>query len=139
MREGSLFLLLAVIIGLFSGLSVVCFRILIDWTRISLFGSALYPGYPRVVIVPALAGLVLAFLVVRFFPSVRGSGVTQTKSAVYVYDDTFRLTPLSESSFAARWRSKRAIAWAGGPFAANGRGIASLLGRKLRLSREKFG
>ena len=86
LREGSLFLVLAVIIGLFSGLAVVCFRIFIDWTRIALLGSALYPGWPRVVLVPTLAGLVVAVLVYRFFPRVRGSGVTQTKSAVYVYD-----------------------------------------------------
>ena len=34
MREENLFLLLAVIIGLYSGLLVVCFRIAIDWTHL---------------------------------------------------------------------------------------------------------
>ena len=33
-REERFFLLLAVFIGLFSGLAVVCFRLAIDWTRI---------------------------------------------------------------------------------------------------------
>ena len=39
MREDNLFLLLSVIIGLFSGLAVVCFRIAIDYTRWWLLGS----------------------------------------------------------------------------------------------------
>jgi chloride channel protein, CIC family len=139
MREGSLFLLLAVIIGLFSGLSVVCFRIVIDWTRISLFGSALYPGFPRVVIVPAVAGLVLAFLVVRFFPSVRGSGVTQTKSAVYVYDGYIPFdTVIGKFICCALAIGSGQSLGPEDPSLQMGAGIASLLGRKLRLSREKI-
>ena len=35
--EPQLFLLLAVIIGLISGLAVVLFRIAIDWTRLTRF------------------------------------------------------------------------------------------------------
>ncbi len=38
------------------------------------------------VLVPALTGLVIAVLAVRFFPRVRGSGVNQTKGALYIYD-----------------------------------------------------
>ena len=33
-----------------------------------------------------LTGLVIAFLVIRFFPRARGSGVNQTKAALYIYD-----------------------------------------------------
>ncbi len=33
-REGQLFLLLAILIGAFSGMAVVCFRIAIEWTRL---------------------------------------------------------------------------------------------------------
>src|SRR5271163_2634862 len=67
LSEGNLFLVLAVIIGLFSGMAVVCFRITIEWVRLSLLGSALSPSPLRVLFVPALAGLVVAFLVQRFF------------------------------------------------------------------------
>ena len=83
MREENLFLVLAVVIGLFSGLLVVCFRIAIDWTHLRLLGSALFPSGPRVLTVPVLGGLAVAFLVLRLFPSVRGSGVNQTKAAFY--------------------------------------------------------
>ena len=36
LAEQNLFLLLAMIIGLYAGLAVVCFRIAIDWTRLWL-------------------------------------------------------------------------------------------------------
>ena len=39
MREDRLFLLLSVVIGIFSGLAVVCFRLAIEWTQITLLGS----------------------------------------------------------------------------------------------------
>ncbi len=84
--EGNLFLLLAIIIGIFSGMAVVCFRIAIEWVRLGLLGSALAPPPLRILLVPAGAGLVVAFLVQKFFPGARGSGVNQTKAAVYVFD-----------------------------------------------------
>ena len=80
------FLLLAIFIGVFSGLAVVCFRITIEFLRIQLFGSSLTPAFPRILLAPALTGLVIALLVMLVFPRVRGSGVNQTKSALYVDD-----------------------------------------------------
>ncbi len=120
LEEGSLFLLLAVVIGVFAGLAVVCFRIAIEWTRISLLGS-LYPKCPRVFIVPAIAGLVIAFLVVKFFPRVRGSGVTQTKSAVYIYDGLYSVSNCNRKIYLLRPRNRqRPIAGAGRSISANG-------------------
>ncbi len=68
MREDRLFLLLSVVIGIFSGLAVVCFRLAIEWTQITLLGSSLVPSFPRVVLAPTIAGLVVAFLALRVFP-----------------------------------------------------------------------
>ena len=86
LSEGNLFRLLAIIIGMFSGMAVVCVRIAIEWVRLGLLGSALAPPPLRVILAPAVAGLVVAFLVQKFFPAARGSGVNQTKAAVYVFD-----------------------------------------------------
>ena len=86
LSEGNLFLLLAIVIGLFSGLAVVLFRMTIEWVRVGLLGSALAPSRLRVLLVPAGAGLVVAFLVQKFFRASSGSGVNQTKAAVYVFD-----------------------------------------------------
>ena len=43
LREPQLFLVLALLIGLSSGLAVVCFRISIEWLRILLLGSSYQP------------------------------------------------------------------------------------------------
>ena len=67
LREEQFFLLLAVLIGIASGLSVVCFRICIDFLHLKLLGSGLQPSIPRVFLAPMLSGLVIAFLVIKFF------------------------------------------------------------------------
>ena len=72
-------------IGIGSGLAVVCFRICIEFLHLKLLGSGLQPSIPRVFMAPMLTRLAIAFLVVRFFPRARGSGVNQTKSALYIY------------------------------------------------------
>src|ERR1700733_12081306 len=66
--EDRLFLFLAILIGVFSGLSVVCFRVAIEWTQFAVLGSSLAPTAPRVFLAPAISGLVIAVLVIRVFP-----------------------------------------------------------------------
>ena len=139
MGEDQLFLLVAVIIGLFSGLVVVCFHIAIDWIRVSVLGSSLQPSILRVLIAPTVGGLVVAYLVMRFFPRVRGSGVNQTKSAVYIYDGYIPFSTVIGKFITC------ALAIGTGqslgpedPALQMGAGIASALGRRLRFSREKL-
>lgn len=139
MREENLFLLLAVIIGIYAGLAVVCFRITIEETRLGLLGSALYPAKMRVVLVPALVGLLTAFLLHRFFPRARGSGVNQTKSALYIYDGYIPFNTVIGKFVTC------SLAIGGGhslgpedPSLQMGAGFASWLGRSLRLSRGKM-
>src|SRR5262249_25116534 len=84
--EEQFLLLIAVLIGIYSGLAVVGFRLAIEWLRLTLLGPALVPRFARVIVVPTVVGLVVAALVVRLFPAVRGSGVNQTKAALYIYD-----------------------------------------------------
>ncbi len=137
MREDNFFLLLAVIIGLFAGLAVVCFRIAIDYTRWWLLGSAIAPGALRVVLVPTLAGLVLGVLV-RHFPRMRGSGVTQTKSAVYIYDGYIPFdTVIGKFLMCALAIGSGQSLGPEDPSLQMGAGMASALGRRLHLSRDK--
>ena len=139
LREDHLFLLLAVIIGIYSGLAVVLFRIAIDWARVQFLGSTLAPSWPRVVLVPVAVGLVVAFLVIHFFPRVRGSGVNQTKAAMYIYDGYIPFNTVIGKFITC------ALAIGSGqslgpedPSLQMGAGIASALGRRLRLTREKL-
>src|ERR1700683_4248326 len=83
-RDERLFLVLSIFIGVISGLLVVSFRVAIEWIRILTLGSAPHPGQYRLLITPTLAGLAVAALVQWFFPGARGSGVNQTKAALYV-------------------------------------------------------
>jgi hypothetical protein len=53
LREDQFFLFLAILIGIFSGLAVVCFRIAIEWTQRVLLGPSLAPPPLRVVLVPS--------------------------------------------------------------------------------------
>jgi len=137
-RESQLFLLLAVVIGLLSGLAVVCFRVAIDMTRIWLLGSSLAPSWARTLIVPTVAGIFVALLVIWVFPQVRGSGVNQTKAAVYIYDGyvPFR-TVIGKFVTCALAIGSGFSLGPEDPALQMGAGIASAMGRRLRLSKEK--
>lgn len=86
LREERFFLILSVFIGIFSGLAVVGFRMAIDWTRLWLLLPSLTPSGLRIILAPSLAGVGVAILVLHVFPTVRGSGVNQTKAALYIYN-----------------------------------------------------
>jgi CIC family chloride channel protein len=139
LEEDNFFLILAVVIGVISGLAVVCFRRAIDLTTHWLFGSAQPVSHLRLLLVPSLAGLVLAALVILVFPGVRGSGVNQTKSAVFIYNGYISFRTVIGKFIAC------ALAIGSGqsfgpedPSLQIGAGIASVLGRNLQLSREKL-
>jgi CIC family chloride channel protein len=139
LSEGNLFLLLAIVIGLFSGLAVVLFRKTIEWVRLGLLGSGLAPSHLRVLLVPAGAGLVVAFLVQKFFRASSGSGVNQTKAAVYVFDGyvPFRTVIGKFLTCSLAIGSGQSLG-PEDPSLQMGAGIASALGRRLKLSRDKL-
>jgi CIC family chloride channel protein len=138
LRESQLFLLLAVVIGLLAGCVVVCFRIAFEMARIWLLGSGLTPPWTRTLLIPPAVGLVVAVLVMCIFPEVRGSGVNQTKAAVYIFDGYVPFSTVIGKFLTC------ALALGGGfslgpedPSLQMGAGVASALGRRMRLSREK--
>jgi CIC family chloride channel protein len=85
-REERLFLLLSIFVGILSGLLVVSFRVAIEWLSILLLGVAPAPGQKRLFLIPAAVGLIVAVLTRYVFPGVRGSGVNQTKAALYIHN-----------------------------------------------------
>ncbi len=138
-REESLFLFLAVLLGAFAGLAVVCFRVSIEFTRVWLLGSGLHPTPLRALLAPTLGGIVVAFLVTRYFPRIRGSGVTQTKSAVYIYDGYIPFgTVLQKFALCSLAIGSGHSLGPEDPSLQIGAGIASALGRRLQFSREKL-
>jgi chloride channel protein, CIC family len=85
-RERRLFLVLPIFIGIMTGLLVVCFRISIEWLHLALMGKEVRAHDWRLIAVPTAAGGVIALLVEYVFPAARGSGLNQTKAAMYIHD-----------------------------------------------------
>jgi chloride channel protein, CIC family len=139
MGEERLFLLLSVLIGIFSGIAVVLFRIAIDFTSFVLLGSSLSPGTARVLLAPTMAGLAVGLLALRVFPRSRGSGVNQTKLAVYVLNGyiSFR-TVISKFIMCALAIGSGQSLGPEDPSLQMGAGIASAIGRGLQLSQRKI-
>jgi CIC family chloride channel protein len=138
-NEELFFLILSVFIGIFSGLAVVCFRLAIDWTHLALLGPLPETHNWRLFAVPSLAGLVVAVLVLQVFPGIRGSGVNQTKAALYIFNGVIPFRTAVGKFICS------AIAIGSGqslgpedPSLQIGAGIASALGRRLQISREKL-
>jgi CIC family chloride channel protein len=138
-HEEVFFLILSVFIGIFSGLAVVCFRLAIDWMHLALLGPLPQTHGWRLFAVPSLAGLVVAALVMRVFPGIRGSGVNQTKSALYIFNGfiPFR-TAVGKFICAAIAIGSGQSLGPEDPSLQIGASIASALGRQLEISREKL-
>src|SRR6184192_758417 len=80
-REDQVFLSLALVIGALTGAVVVAFILLTE-----RMGMRLYPvgGAPsRRLFFPVVGSLGIGYLLYRYFPNARGSGVPQTKAALY--------------------------------------------------------
>lgn len=138
-RGEKFFLLLAIFIGVFSGLAVVCFRISIEFVRITLLGSSLSPSFPRILLAPALTGLLIAVLVIFLFPKTRGSGVNQTKSALYIYDGFIPFkTAIGKFICSGLAIGSGQSLGPEDPSLQIGASIASALGRRLKLNRERL-
>jgi CIC family chloride channel protein len=138
-QEERFFLVLSVFIGIFSGLAVVCFRFAIEWSRISLLGSQTTASRLHLLLTPALTGFVIAILVIHLFPQSRGSGVNQTKAALYIYNGyvPFR-TAIGKFITASLAIGSGQSLGPEDPSLQIGAGLASLLGRKLHLSRDRM-
>jgi CIC family chloride channel protein len=138
-NEEVFFLILCVFIGIFSGLAVVCFRLAIDWTHLALLGPLPQTHSWRLFAVPSLAGLLVAVLVIHVFPGIRGSGVNQTKSALYIFNGfiPFRTAVGKFICSGIAIGSGQSLG-PEDPSLQIGASIASALGRQLEISREKL-
>jgi len=138
-HEEVFFLVLSVFIGIFAGLAVVCFRLAIDWTHLALLGPLPQTHSWRLFTVPAIAGLVVAAIVIYMFPGIRGSGVNQTKAALYIFNGVipFR-TAIGKFICAGLAIGSGQSLGPEDPSLQIGASIASALGRWLEISRDKL-
>lgn len=135
-REDQLALVLSLLIGALVGLVVVAFILLTG-----RLASYMYPpGGPawRRLVVPVLGSLISGFLLYRFFPQARGSGIPQTKSALFVYDGVIAFRTVVGKFICCCISLASGIALGReGPAVQIGAGLASVSGRRFGLSKEQ--
>src|SRR5437763_13591977 len=135
-REDQVFLALALVIGALTGLAVVAFILLTERMGMRIYppGSAAW----RRVSFPIAGSLIIGYLLYRYFPYARGSGVPQTKAALYAQEGRILLLSVLGKFFCTSATLASGIPLGReGPSVQVGAGLASLLGRRLGLSQEK--
>jgi CIC family chloride channel protein len=135
-REEQVFLVLTLLIGALVGLMAVAFIVLTE--RV---GSRLYPiggaAWHRV-LVPLAGSLLMGYLLYRYFPDARGSGVPQTKAALYAREGRITAGTMFGKFFCTSATLASGIPLGReGPTVQVGAGIASVLARHLGLRPEK--
>ena len=135
-REEQVFLLLSLVIGALTGLVVVAFILMTE-----RLGTRLFPvgeGAWRRVAIPVSGSLAMGYLLYKYFPNARGSGVPQTKAALFAHNGYISLrTVLGKFGCTAATLASGIPLGREGPSVQVGAGIGSVLGRWLGLSPEK--
>jgi chloride channel protein, CIC family len=135
-REEQVFLVLTLVIGALVGLTVVAFIVLTE-----RFGARIYPaGGPawHRLLAPVVGSLSMGYLLFKYFPDARGSGVPQTKAALYARGGRISLSTVLGKFFCTSATLASGIPLGReGPSVQVGAGLSSLLGRALGLSPEK--
>jgi CIC family chloride channel protein len=135
-NESQLFLVLTLLIGATVGVMVVGF-IAITEHLASALRAAGTPAWQRFA-TPVLASLLVGYLLHRFFPDARGSGVPQTKAALYARQGFIPLRTVAGKFLCSSVTLASGIPLGReGPSVQIGSGIASVLGRALGLSPER--
>ena len=135
-RENQVFLLLTLAIGALTGLAVVAFILLTERLGMRLYpvGSAAW----RRVLIPVVGSLGIGYLLFRYFPNARGSGVPQTKAALFAREGVITLRTAIGKFFCTSITLASGIPLGReGPAVQVGGGIASVLGRSMGLRPEK--
>jgi chloride channel protein, CIC family len=135
-REGQIFLILSLVIGALTGSVVVAFIMLTE-----RLGMRLYPegGAPwRRLLFPVVGSLGIGYLLYRYFPNARGSGVPQTKAALFAREGRITLRTVLGKFFCTSATLASGIPLGReGPSVQVGAGIGSVLGRFLGLRSEQ--
>jgi len=136
-REGQVFLVLALVIGAFTGLAVVAFILLTERMGMRLYPAGVAPW--RRALFPVVGSLSIGYLLYRYFPNARGSGVPQTKAALFAREGRITLRTVFGKFFCTSATLASGIPLGReGPSVQVGAGIASVLGRSLGLRTEQI-
>ena len=131
--EDKILLLLTLIIGAVVGLVVAAFIYVTE-----NLGARMYPAGSaawRRIFVPTGGALFTGYLLWRFFPNARGSGIPQTKAAMFLRDGYITIrTVLGKFGCCSASLASGIALGREGPSVQVGAGIASVFGRRLGLA-----
>ena len=133
-REDQFSILLSLVIGVIVGLTVVAFILLTGRLAARMYppGGAAW----RRVLVPIAGTLVSGYLLFRYFPNARGSGIPQAKFALFIRDGYISLRTVIGKFVCCSISLASGIALGReGPSVQIGAGIASVLARRFGLSK----
>jgi len=133
-REDQLTVLLSLLIGVLVGLMVVAFILLTGRLAANMYpaGGAAW----RRVVIPIIGAGVSGYFLYRYFPNARGSGIPQTKFAIFIQDGYISMRTVFGKFMCCSASLASGIALGReGPSVQIGAGIASVLGRKFGLSK----
>jgi chloride channel protein, CIC family len=133
LREDQIFLALTIIIAIVAGLSAVLFTLAIQGMKDALFGMS--PSPLRLIVTPTLVSLVTGFLLAKFFPEARGSGVPQTEAAFHLNQGEIRpIVPFGKFLTGVLCVGSGHSMGREGPSVQIGAGLASAIGQWFGLS-----
>ena len=133
-KEDRLSLLLSLVIGALVGLVVVAF-ILLTGRLAALMFPAGGSGWRRIVI-PVLGALSTGYLLFKYFPLARGSGIPQTRAALFIHDGRISLRSVAGKFVCCVVALASGIPLGReGPAVYIGAGLASTIARRLGRSR----
>jgi CIC family chloride channel protein len=128
-------IILSILIGVIVGLTTVAFLLLTG-----RLAARMYPPDSaawRRLLIPVLGALVSGWLLFRYFPNARGSGIPQTKFALFIQDGYISLKTVLGKFLCCSISLASGIALGReGPSVQIGAGIASVIGRRFGLSKE---
>jgi len=126
-------ILLSLLIGVIVGLTTVAFLLLTGRLAVRMYppDSAAW----RRVLVPTLGSLFSGYLLYRYFPNARGSGIPQAKFALFIRDGYISIRTVLGKFLCCSISLASGIALGReGPSVQIGAGIASVIGRRFGLS-----
>ncbi len=131
-REARLSILLSFLIGILVGLVVVAFVLLTGRLSARMYPAGDSPW--RRLIIPILGSLFSGWLIYRFFPDARGSGIPQTKFAIFINNGYISTRTVIGKFLCCSTSLASGIALGReGPSVHIGAGIASVLARRAKL------
>jgi CIC family chloride channel protein len=126
-------IVLSLVIGLIVGLTVVAFILLTGRLAARMYPPA--SAAWRRVLIPTAGALVSGYFLFRYFPNARGSGIPQTKFALFIRNGFISLRTVLGKFLCCSISLASGIALGReGPSVQIGAGIASVIGRRFGLS-----